>query len=194
MSRELLARAWQAGAGPGDAPFTIDLDSTSARPTDWPRHHGYTGPGAITRCWPSPPNPGLRTTARGAAHFLRDGGAGALRSRRQRARRMDVRFSRSGPTPPRKLPGLPHRRRGRRPPIRACLQEVGWGVDCGQAADKMPPRYGPAAGRLWTSAAAGHPGRFASSDGLDRARVGRSLATLGERRLSPSRATCYTGS
>ena len=28
MSRELLARAWQAGAGPGDAPFTIDLDST----------------------------------------------------------------------------------------------------------------------------------------------------------------------
>ena len=28
MSRELLARAWAAGAGPGDAPFTIDLDST----------------------------------------------------------------------------------------------------------------------------------------------------------------------
>ena len=28
MSRELLARAWQAGAGPGDAPFTIDLDPT----------------------------------------------------------------------------------------------------------------------------------------------------------------------
>ena len=28
VSRELLARAWQAGAGPGDAPFTIDLDST----------------------------------------------------------------------------------------------------------------------------------------------------------------------
>ena len=26
-SRELLARAWAAGAGPGDAPFTIDLDS-----------------------------------------------------------------------------------------------------------------------------------------------------------------------
>ena len=33
VSRELLARAWAAGAGPGDAPFTIDLDSTpSARP------------------------------------------------------------------------------------------------------------------------------------------------------------------
>ena len=28
VSREVLARAWQAGAGPGDAPFTIDLDST----------------------------------------------------------------------------------------------------------------------------------------------------------------------
>ena len=28
VSRQLLARAWQAGAGPGDAPFTIDLDST----------------------------------------------------------------------------------------------------------------------------------------------------------------------
>ena len=28
VSRELLARAWQAGAGPGDAPSTIDLDST----------------------------------------------------------------------------------------------------------------------------------------------------------------------
>ena len=28
VSRELLARAWAAGAGPRDAPFTIDLDST----------------------------------------------------------------------------------------------------------------------------------------------------------------------
>ena len=28
VSRELLARAWAAGAGPCDAPFTIDLDST----------------------------------------------------------------------------------------------------------------------------------------------------------------------
>ena len=28
VSRELLSRAWAAGAGPGDAPFTIDLDST----------------------------------------------------------------------------------------------------------------------------------------------------------------------
>ena len=29
VSRELLARAWQAGAGPGDGPLTIDLDSTA---------------------------------------------------------------------------------------------------------------------------------------------------------------------
>ena len=28
VSRELLARAWKAGAGPGDGPLTIDLDST----------------------------------------------------------------------------------------------------------------------------------------------------------------------
>ena len=28
VSRQLPARAWAAGAGPGDAPFTIDLDST----------------------------------------------------------------------------------------------------------------------------------------------------------------------
>ena len=28
VSRELLARAWAAGAGPGAGPFTIDLDST----------------------------------------------------------------------------------------------------------------------------------------------------------------------
>ena len=27
VSRELLARAWQAGAGPGDGPLTIDLES-----------------------------------------------------------------------------------------------------------------------------------------------------------------------
>ena len=61
VSRELLARAWAAGAGPGDAPFTIDLDSPSARPTDWPRRAPATtaipASGATTRCWPSPPAP-----------------------------------------------------------------------------------------------------------------------------------------
>ena len=61
VSRELLARAWAAGAGPGDAPFTIDLDSTIARPTDWPRRAPATtaipASGATTHCWPSPPAP-----------------------------------------------------------------------------------------------------------------------------------------
>ena len=28
VSRQLPARAWATGAGPGDGPFTIDLDST----------------------------------------------------------------------------------------------------------------------------------------------------------------------
>ena len=44
MSRQLLARAWAAGAGPGDSPLTIDLDSseTYGRPRR-ERDHGYTG-------------------------------------------------------------------------------------------------------------------------------------------------------
>ena len=47
VSRELLARAWAAGAGPGDAPFTIDLDSTICETyglvKEGARHQGYTG-------------------------------------------------------------------------------------------------------------------------------------------------------
>ena len=47
MSRQLLARAWAAGAGPGDAPLTIDLDSTICETyglaKEGARHHGYTG-------------------------------------------------------------------------------------------------------------------------------------------------------
>ena len=47
VSRQLLARAWQAGAGPGDAPLTIDLDSTICETygmaKEGARHHGYTG-------------------------------------------------------------------------------------------------------------------------------------------------------
>ncbi len=47
VSRELLARAWQAGAGPGDGPLTIDLDSTICETyglaKEGTRHHGYTG-------------------------------------------------------------------------------------------------------------------------------------------------------
>ena len=47
VSRQLLARAWEAGAGPGDGPLTIDLDSTICETyglaKEGARHHGYTG-------------------------------------------------------------------------------------------------------------------------------------------------------
>jgi hypothetical protein len=46
VSRHLLARAWGAGAGPGTAPFTIDLDSTICETYGLKKegalHHGYT--------------------------------------------------------------------------------------------------------------------------------------------------------
>ena len=88
VSRELLARAWQAGAGPGDAPFTIDLEVDDLRDLRTgqamiARHQRLpiAVRGAITRCWPSPPDTGdvlmarLREgrahTTRSAAHFLR---------------------------------------------------------------------------------------------------------------------------
>ena len=47
VSLELLSRAWAAGAGPGDGPLTIDLDSTICETyglgKEGARHHGYTG-------------------------------------------------------------------------------------------------------------------------------------------------------
>ena len=47
MSRELLWRACNAGAGPGDGPLTIDADSTicdtCGLAKEDARHHGYTG-------------------------------------------------------------------------------------------------------------------------------------------------------
>ena len=86
MSRELLARAWQAGAGPGDAPFTIDLDSTICETyglaKEGARHHGYTGKRGYHPLLAVAAGTGdvlmarLRegraNTARGAAHFLRE--------------------------------------------------------------------------------------------------------------------------
>jgi hypothetical protein len=46
VSRELFARAWAAGAGPGAEPLTIDLDSTICETyglhKEGARHHGYT--------------------------------------------------------------------------------------------------------------------------------------------------------
>ena len=60
VSRELLARAWSAGAGPGDAPFTIDLDSTICETyglaKEGARDHGYTGKRGYHPCpWPLAP-------------------------------------------------------------------------------------------------------------------------------------------
>ena len=84
VSRELLARAWAAGAGPGDRPFTIDLDSTICETYGLKKegalHHGYTkvrgyhpllaiaagtGDVLLARL-----REGRANTARGAAHFL----------------------------------------------------------------------------------------------------------------------------
>ena len=86
VSRQLLARAWQAGAGPGDAPFTIDLDSTICETygldKEGARHHGYTGARGYHPLLASAAGTGdvlmsrLRegraNTARGAGHFLRE--------------------------------------------------------------------------------------------------------------------------
>ena len=61
VSRELLAQAWAAGAGPGDGPLTSILTPLSARLMAWPRRApaitATPASGAITRCWPSPPEP-----------------------------------------------------------------------------------------------------------------------------------------
>ena len=86
MSGELLARAWAAWAGPGDAPFTIDLDSTICEicclAKEGARHHGYTGKRGYHPLLAIAAGTGdvlmarLRegraNTARGAAHFLRE--------------------------------------------------------------------------------------------------------------------------
>ena len=86
VSRELLARAWAAGAGPGDLPLTIDLDSTICETyglaKEGARHHGYTGQrgyhpllavaAGTGDVLMSRLREGRANTARGAAHFLRE--------------------------------------------------------------------------------------------------------------------------
>ena len=86
VSRELLARAWAAGAGPGNDPLTIDLDSTVCETyglgKEGARWHNYTGQrgyhpllavaagtGDVLMCRL---RKGRANTARGAAHFLRE--------------------------------------------------------------------------------------------------------------------------
>ena len=86
VSRQLLARAWAAGAGPGDSPLTIDLDSTICETyglaKEGARHHGYTGArgyhpllaiaAGTGEVLMSRLRDGRANTARGAAHFLRE--------------------------------------------------------------------------------------------------------------------------
>ena len=86
VSRELLAQAWRAGAGPGDAPFTIDLDSTICETyglaKEGARHHGYTGKrgyhpllaiaAGTGDVLMSRLREGRGQHRRGAAHFLRE--------------------------------------------------------------------------------------------------------------------------
>ena len=84
VSRELRARAWAAGAGPGAAPLTIDLDSTICETyglkKEGARHHDYTGvrgyhpllavAAGTGDVLMARLREGRATTARGAAHFL----------------------------------------------------------------------------------------------------------------------------
>lgn len=86
VSRELLARAWAAGSGPGDSPLVIDLDSTICETyglaKEGARRHGYTGQKGYHPLLAVAAGTGdvlmarLRegraNTARGAAHFLRE--------------------------------------------------------------------------------------------------------------------------
>ena len=81
-----MARAWAAGAGPGDSPLTIDLDSTICETyglaKEGARHHGYTGTrgyhpllaiaAGTGEVLMSRLREGRANTARGAAHFLRE--------------------------------------------------------------------------------------------------------------------------
>ena len=86
VSRELLARAWAAGTGPGDGPLTIDIDSTICETyglsKEGARHHGYTGQrgyhpllavaAGTGEVLMARLREGRANTARGAAHFLRE--------------------------------------------------------------------------------------------------------------------------
>ena len=86
VSRELLARAWAAGAGPGAGPLTIDLDSTICETyglaKEGARRHGYTGQrgyhpllavaAGTGEVLMARLREGRANTARGADHFLRE--------------------------------------------------------------------------------------------------------------------------
>ena len=85
VSRKLLARGWAAGAGPGAAPFTIEIRALrDLRPGEGgrDRQHGYTGvrgyhpllavAAGTGDVLMARLREGRANTARGAAHFLRE--------------------------------------------------------------------------------------------------------------------------
>ena len=86
VSREFLKGAWSAGAGPGDSPLTIDLDSTVCETyglaKEGAREHTYTGQRgyhpliAVTAgtgdVLMARLRKGRANTVRGAANFLRE--------------------------------------------------------------------------------------------------------------------------
>ena len=61
VSRELMARSWAAGAGPGDDPLTIDLDSTVCETfglaKEGAQRHNYAGQRGYPRSSPLPQEP-----------------------------------------------------------------------------------------------------------------------------------------
>ena len=94
VSRQLLAGAWSAGAGPGDDPLTIDLDSTLCETyglvKEGARHHSYTGQAGLSPAagrgrryrrradGPAARGPGQHRSGLRPLP-ARDGGTGALR-------------------------------------------------------------------------------------------------------------------
>ena len=86
VSREVMARAWAAGGGPGCGPLTIDLDSTVCETyglgKEGAQRHNYAGQRGYHPLFAVAAGTGdvlmarLRqrraNTARGAAHFLRE--------------------------------------------------------------------------------------------------------------------------
>ena len=76
--RRDLTRAWAAGAGPGDGPVMIDVDSTICEVHGYHKQgacYGYTHRLGYHRCWPPAPTPAS------CWHALRARGQHRLRHR-----------------------------------------------------------------------------------------------------------------
>jgi hypothetical protein len=119
MTGEVLARAWGAGAGPGDGPLAVDVDSTICEVCGYHKQAPATATPdgwATIRCWPPGPTaarccmPGCARTRptppAASCGSLRAGGPTAPRRRQRRAHlagRLGVlvgQAHRSAPRPP----------------------------------------------------------------------------------------------